>query len=237
MLSRESINVMIVEDDEFAARVYEQFIQKVEGFQVIAKVSSGKQALEFLKVAKPHLILLDIFLPDISGIDLLGEVRKGYKGIDVILITAANDVNTVSEAIRGGAFGYIIKPINIDKFLSTLENYAVQINQLRKRKTMDQTEVDLYFPTQSKKNVKKGEQEVVQLPKGIDKLTLKVIRDKMKDIIQSVSADEVASFVGISYSTVRRYLEYLVTIGEVEVEILYGTVGRPERRYKWINIG
>jgi response regulator of citrate/malate metabolism len=233
-LSENPIRVMIVEDDEIAAKIYEQFTLKVEGFQVIAKAVTGKHALELLQVFTPDLLLLDIFLPDMNGIDLLREVRKNYRGIDVILITAANDVDTVSEAIRGGAISYIIKPIIIDKFLATLEQFALTRRQLKHAKYMDQTEVDMLFPTANKAAAKKPDEAVVQYPKGIDKLTLKLVRDKMRMVAHSINADDLASLAGMSHSTVRRYLEYLVSIDEVEVETVYGTVGRPERKYKWL---
>lgn len=233
------ITVMIVEDDEIAAKIYEQFTHKLDGFRVIATASSGQQAMELLKVFTPHLILLDIFLPDMNGIELLWEVRKNHRGIDVIPITAANDADTVSEAIRGGAFGYIIKPIMLDKFLSTLEQYANSRDQLRKNKTMGQDEVDLLFGKGDKTLMKKEEKregvDTSRLPKGIDKHTLKLVREKMQEENESVNADELAQRIGASHSTVRRYLEYLVSQNELEVETVYGTVGRPERRYRFIH--
>lgn len=56
----------------------------------------------------------------------------------------------------------------------------------------------------------------------------------MQTISGSVSADELASLVGMSHSTVRRYLEFMVSVNEVAVETYYGTVGRPERKYTWL---
>lgn len=228
----EPITVMIVEDDEVAAKIYEQFTHTLPEFRVIASASSGKQALELLKVFKPNLILLDVFLPDTNGIDLLWEVRKNHRGIDVILITAANDADTIGEAIRGGAFSYIIKPIMIDKFLSTLQQYAFTRSQLTTTKVMEQRDVDQFFHSADRSQAKAEETESVQLPKGIDKHTLKLIREQMMEETRSVNADELSQLIGASHSTVRRYLEYLVTNRELEVEVLYGSVGRPERRYK-----
>jgi response regulator of citrate/malate metabolism len=226
---------MIIEDDEIAAKIYEQFTHKVEGFQIIATAATGKHALEMLHVVTPDVLLLDIFLPDMNGIELLREVRKNFRGIDVIMITAANDVDTVREAIRGGAFSYIIKPIMIDKFMSTLEQYANTRRQLQHHTTMDQSEVDkLFTKTASLATAKQASESLLSLPKGIDKLTLKLIREKMQVTTQSVNADDLAALVGMSHSTVRRYLEFMVSIHEVTVETFYGTVGRPERKYRWL---
>lgn len=234
-MSEKPITVMIIEDDEIAAKIYEQFTHKVEGFQIIATAATGKHALEMLHVVTPDVLLLDIFLPDMNGIELLREVRKNFRGIDVIMITAANDVDTVREAIRGGAFSYIIKPIMIDKFMSTLEQYANTRRQLQHHTTMDQSEVDkLFTKTASLATAKQASEPLLSLPKGIDKLTLKLIREKMQVTTQSVNADDLAALVGMSHSTVRRYLEFMVSIHEVTVETFYGTVGRPERKYRWL---
>ncbi|KOR80174.1 regulator [Bacillus sp. FJAT-21352] len=225
------ITVVIVEDDENAVNIYKQFTNQLDQFTVIATASTGKQALNILHAAQPDLILLDIFLPDMNGIDLLREIRREYRGIDVILITAANDTETVSEAIRGGAFGYLIKPIIIDKLLATLNQYDMTRRQLHNSNLVNQDKVDTLFRTISHSNTA-NDVQINSLPKGIDKHTLKMVRSKIQNVNGSLNADELGQLVGISYSTMRRYLEYLVSCNEMEVEVLYGSVGRPERKYK-----
>ncbi len=231
-MSNETINVIIVEDDEDAANIYKQFTNQIAHFNVVATASSGSQALQLLKVIQPQLILLDVYLPDMNGIELLREIRKKHRGIDVIMITAANDTETVSEAIRGGAFGYLIKPIIIDKLISTLKHYDLVTGQLYRNQSVNQDKIDDLFRSNNKQQSSVVGTEKNSYPKGIDKHTLKLVRSKVKDIEGSLSADELGKLVGISYSTMRRYLEYLVSLEEMEVEILYGSVGRPERKYK-----
>lgn len=227
----ETIKVIIVEDNQETASIYKQFTDQLDQFEVIATAGSGKQAVDLLQVVQPHLILLDVYLPDTNGIELLKEIRKNYWGIDVILITAANDTETVSQAIRGGAFGYLIKPIIIDKFISTLQEYDLMRTQLRQREVIDQANVDAMFRTAGNEK-QSGVPEQAQLPKGIDKHTLKLVRDKVQANGRSLNADAYSQLLGISYSTTRRYLEYLVSCGEMEVEVVYGSIGRPERKYK-----
>ncbi|MFN0226137.1 MULTISPECIES: response regulator [Paenibacillus] len=231
---------MIVEDDPVAARIYEQFAAKLGCFQMIATASTGRQALDLMEVCTPELILLDVFLPDMNGIELLRHARQHGHKTDFILITAANDTQTVSEAIHGGAFGYIIKPIQLDKFTATLEQYAAVRARLGRSQTMDQQEVDrLFRPAGSNGSPSSSGAagaaagDPLLLPKGIDKLTLKLVRDTIRSLQGPVGADEFAAAAGMSHSTVRRYLEYLVSVSEVRVDILYGTVGRPERKYSW----
>lgn len=237
-MDKEKIEVMIVEDDELAANIYVEFTNKLKQFKVTAVASTGKQALDLLNIYKPRLILLDIFLPDMNGIDLLWEIRRKYRGIDIILITASNDAETVGEAIRGGAFSYIIKPVMIDRLVSTLDKYSKVINQLKNNRLLAQNEVDSFFPQDQLSetgtinyvsNIKKTK----VLPKGIDQFTLTRVKRQLKMSNKSVNAEELAGLIGVSRSTARRYLEYLVSTGEVEIDVLYGAIGRPERRYKF----
>lgn len=224
------IQIMIVEDDPLAAKVYQQFTEKIEGFDVSAIANSGNEALMYLQTFKPHLILLDIYLPDVNGIDLLRKIRMTYRGIDVIPITAANDAETVTEAIRGGVFSYLIKPIDVKKFTDELTRYKLTMQQLKEKKTMDQKEVDSIFSVADHSIQKRPNEK--QLPKGIDKLTLIRVRDTLRSEKESVSAEELAVLLGITDSTARKYLEYLSSIDELEVDVQYGLVGRPERKYK-----
>lgn len=226
------IEVMIVEDDPRTAEIYKQFTQKLEGYTVSNIANSGEQALEILKIYSPDLLLLDIYLPDMNGIDLLWQVRSHYRGVDVILITASNEADTVREAIRGGVFDYMIKPIMIDRFLATLKKYQDVKQQLSNSKVFRQHEVDSFFKT-TPMTLEEGTKEI-PLPKGIDKLTLSRIKKQLIEANESVNVDELAKSLGITPSTSRRYLEYLLSIDEVEVELKYGAVGRPERRYKLV---
>ncbi|MEH6940842.1 response regulator [Bacillus sp. JJ722] len=231
MINDTTINVIIVEDDLDAVNIYKHFTNQLEGFHVIATASSGTQTLQILNMIQPHLILLDVFLPDMNGIELLREIRKKYHGIDVIMITAANDTETVSEAIRGGAFGYLIKPIIIDKLIATLNRFKTVREKLKKNNVMNQEHVDRLFQS-NQKDVPEQVKQKAPYPKGIDKHTLKLVRNHIQILATSISADELSQIVGISYSTIRRYLEYLVSLNEMEVENGYGSVGRPERKYK-----
>lgn len=232
-MRKELIQVMIVEDDETAAKIYEKFTDKAEGFEVISIANTGKQALDMLDVFTPNLLLLDVFLPDMKGTDLLWEIRKKLRNVDVIMITAANDVGTVSEAIRGGAYSYLLKPIMINKYLEVLEQFKESRDKLVKLTTVEQEDVNDFFRVkQQREELHIQEETPKTLPKGIDKHTLKKVRQQIKNISENMNADDFAKMIGTSHSTSRRYLEYLVSINEMEVEVIYGIVGRPERRYR-----
>ncbi|ALA52185.1 response regulator [Shouchella clausii] len=231
-----SIGVLIVEDDPVAASVYEQLIQSKLDFTIVGKAETAKATKQLLQVITPDLVLLDVQLPDANGIDLLFHIKQLDHHVDVILITASNDAQTVGEAKRGGAFSYMLKPIIVDRFFQTLEEYKAARTKGKPKSTDAERDIQRLFhhdkTGQPASNV--GLRTSGPLPKGIDKHTLKNVEEALVHITESESlnAEQVGKRIGTSHSTARRYLEYLVSIGAVKVDVVYGHVGRPERRYK-----
>ncbi len=221
------IRVLIVEDDKKVAEIQSLFTEKVEGFTVIGIVHNIAGADEILGIMKPDLVLLDIYFPEGNGIDLLWKIRSQHRGVDVILITAAKEVDVLQEAIRGGVFDYILKPIEFSRFQNTLKKFFEFRSKIAEMKTLDQYDVDgLLHP------VKPETSDEGYMPKGIDSITLeKVIGVMDKKGHEGISAEKVGELVGVSRTTARRYLEYLVSSGVVKADLSYGTVGRPERIY------
>lgn len=117
------IQVLIVEDDLRIAEINQRFTNMVEGYEVCGIATDLSQARDLVRILRPDLILLDIYFPDGSGIDLLWYIRSNHFSSDVMMITAAKEIDAVKEAMRGGAIDYIIKPIIFQRFLKTLERY------------------------------------------------------------------------------------------------------------------
>jgi len=223
----EKIRVLIVEDDDKIAEIHRRFTEKVDGFEVVGVATNIDEARELVEVLQPELVLLDVYFPSESGIDLLWEIRAQSLQTDLILITAAKEIGPLQEAIRGGAFDYIIKPTIFARFQETLQRYRQARQTLATARTVEQSDVDQLLGTRPETATAR-----TQLPKGIDAITLdKVRRVFSEPAAGALSAEEVGSQVGISRSSARRYLEYLVEIDWLTADLLYGTVGRPERRY------
>lgn len=233
-MSKPSIGVLIIEDDPVAASVYEQLIKSTADFTVVGKAETAAAADSMLNVITPELILLDIQLPDANGIDLLFQLKQTYRNVDIIMITAANDAKTVGEAMRGGAFTYILKPIMVESFLAALEEYHSSRQEWQSTNKVKQEDIQRLFKN-SQTAVRETNAERAELPKGIDKHTLRKVVEAMRNTTHSLNAEEVGGLIGASHSTSRRYLEYLVSQGQLGVDIVYGQVGRPERKYKQTN--
>lgn len=226
-----NIQVLIIEDDPRIAEINRRFIEKVKGFEVIGIATNEPQAKEWMEILTPDLVLLDVYFPDMSGLDFMDWIQRDYAATDVIMITAAKEVTAVREAIRKGAFDYLVKPLIFDRFQETMlryKQYREKLVQLGKaQESISQDEIDRLL--QSPRTPEKKES---YYPKGIDHLTLEKVTQVIGQQDGGLTAEEVSQKIGASRSTARRYLEYLVSKGEVLSDLSYGVVGRPERIYR-----
>lgn len=227
-MESDTIRTLIVEDDTKIAEIQRIFTEKIPLYEVVGIAHSIAEAEEVIDILKPDLILLDIFFPDGNGIDLLWKIRADQKKTDVVLITAAKEVEFFEEGLRGGVFDYILKPLIFTRFADTLEKYRTHRKNLNKINKMSQSEVDRFLRQENNTTTSTNE-----LPKGIDAITLKKIVTMVENIgPDGISADKAGSMVGVSRTTSRRYLEYLVSNGAIIADLFYGSLGRPERVYR-----
>ncbi|WP_394125553.1 response regulator [Vibrio hepatarius] len=218
--------VMIIEDDLAIAQLHQRYLEQVGGYEVIGIATTKLEAKLQLEVLAPDLLLLDVYLPDGTGIEILHDLRTEHLCCDVILITAARDVETLQQAMRGGVVDYLLKPVVFPRLEAALKKYVLQKQQLTHADGLDQNIVDKMLQASTINETSKN-----RLPKGIDAVTL----DKIKALFDEsvlMTADEAGELIGASRTTARRYLEYLISTGELEADLNYGTVGRPERTYK-----
>lgn len=232
--SMESFSVVIIEDDFRIANIHEKMIVENNALQVIQKCLTAKEAFNFLKETEslPSVILLDMYIPDVEGFDLIEQLRKTYPYIAIIIASAATDIETIQRAKLIGVFDYIVKPIEKNRLQQSFQKF---INLMTvKSETVTQHELDMFYgqsaiPTQEI-NVNETE---ANLPKGIDSITLEKIKTTLlNNNKMEMTAHRLGEVIGISRSTARRYLEYLVSLEIVSATLYYGQVGRPQRIYK-----
>jgi len=221
------IRVLIVEDDPMVADINSDYTSSVSGFRVVGIAKNGSDALQKLTSLKPDLLILDIYLPEFNGMEILSRLRKEDRPVDVIMITAADDVNTIQSALRQGIFAYITKPFKFSRFQSTLESYKRFRQTMEQKTNLAQSDIDAILAVP-------GPEMEERTPKNFHVKTLALVTDYLQNSDKPLSAEEVASGVGISRVTSRRYLEYLVSLGRVEMDLCYIAVGRPVHRFKFI---
>lgn len=218
------INVFIVEDDPMVLEVNKTFLEKLPAFRLKGCAGTGNEAITFIQEKQIDLVLLDIYLPDVSGVDLLLQIRKLDLPIDVIAITAARDAETVHQLFRLGTIDYLVKPFRFERFKTALENYKKMWNKLRNTQSISQEDIDAW--NEQNKDVQ-GE----ALPKGLSKITLKQIMMALYEQNEPVTAEQLANYLGLARVTVRRYLEFLEKQNRVQVHMKYGRIGRPTHYY------
>jgi response regulator of citrate/malate metabolism len=221
------IRTLVVDDDAMTASIHRSYVERVPGFEVVGEAHTGRSALELTRSLRPDLLLLDIYLPDMSGLDVLRTLREpGQPHVDVIAVTAAKDVATLRTAIHGGVIHYLVKPFFFDTLRERLEGYAALHGRLERLREPDQHDIDHVFSLMRSRRRH-------ALPKGISAPTLDLVVDALREAEQELTAAAVAERTGISRGTARRYLEYLALTGAIELSLRYGTTGRPEHLYRW----
>ncbi|UZD45872.1 response regulator [Peribacillus frigoritolerans] len=222
------IRAVIAEDDFRVADIHEKFLKNFDEIEVVGKAVNAKKTLRILEQKSPDLLLLDVYMPDQLGTDLLPDIRKKFPNVDIIMITAATDKEQLEKALHYGVENYLIKPVEMKRFNQVIEEYLKKVHLMKSKQEIDQDFVDLIL----KKGSSVPESNDGQaLPKGVDEITLAKVIEVLEGSDIGLSAEQVSGQIGASRTTARRYLEYLISVKKCKAEVVYGVVGRPERRY------
>lgn len=220
--------VLIVEDDPMVAMINEQYVARNRHFQVVGKCRDGGSALAFLESNPVDLLVLDVYMPHMDGFEVLRRIRSRKLTIDAIMVTAANDRESLEEALHLGILDYLVKPFTFDRFQMALEKFMAQNNALKEMETLNQNSIDFIIANARKKNAE-------MYPKGIQEKTLQMILENLQGNPERwLTGDEIAESTGLTSVTVRRYMNYLAESGKVAGEMNYETGGRPCMRYKLV---
>jgi response regulator of citrate/malate metabolism len=218
------ISALIVEDDYRVASIHAAYVRRVRGFTVAGHASTAASARTEIRRLAPSLVLLDLYLPDGHGLDIVRETLAG-KGPrpDFLVITAARDMASVKAAMQLGTVHYLVKPFNFAQLEERLNAYRDLRGRLERLDEAEQHDVDTLY------GLLRGP---APLPKGQSGPTMSRIREMLQSAPEDASAAEIAEQVGISRSTAQRYLAELARQGKIELRLHYGATGRPEHRYR-----
>jgi len=217
------LRVLVVDDDFMVASIHTRFVDRVEGFVVVGQAATGETALAEVARLEPDLVLLDVHLPDLSGIEVLRRLRARGDDVGVVMVTAAREADTVRAAAAGGAAHYLVKPFEYDDLATRLTAFRQAHVALRGVDRAGQEEIDAVFAPLGRGRV--------ALPKGLSPETATAVLEALR-ATDELSAAEAADAVGVSRVSARRYLEHFVAEGRAAVRLRYGGAGRPERRYR-----
>ncbi|MER7724228.1 response regulator [Streptomyces sp. NPDC096323] len=222
------IRVLVVEDDPVAADAHQLYVNRVPGFSVAAVAHTRAEAVRALDRVPVDLLLLDLYLPDGHGLQLLRALRAAGHGADVIAVTSARDLAVVREGVSLGVVQYVLKPFTF----ATLRDRLVRYAEFRATagEASGQDEVDRALATLRTP-------QPARLPKGLSRPTLDAVTRVLRAAPDGVTAAAAGLELGISRITARRYLEHLVTAGRAVRSPQYGQIGRPELHYRWLAEG
>lgn len=227
--------VILIEDDPMVREVNRQFIERVNGFELIATARNGKEGLQLIESLRPDLVFMDIFMPELDGLEALREIRLRHLDVDVVTVTAANDMITIQRILHLGVFDYIMKPFTFERMEKALLNYKQFKLHTTKTEDLTQQELDTLMQKQISGQSLSGEKvvrnEELDLPKGFNRTTLEKVLQFIEGKQDGASADEVAQAIGVARVTARRYLDFMEKQQLIEMENVYGNVGRPINKY------
>ncbi|MGH2867417.1 MAG: response regulator [Solirubrobacteraceae bacterium] len=217
------IDTLIVEDDYHVSTIHAAYVKRVPGFSVAGHSSTLASARTEIRRLEPELVLLDLYLPDGHGLELVRGDEGDAPRPDFLVITAARDMASVRAAMQLGTVHYLVKPFTFAQLEERLVAYHSLHRRLSRLEEAEQTEVDALY------GMLRGPAPVA---KGQSGPTMALIRDLLSSSAEAVSAGSIADRIGISRSTAQRYLATLAQRGDIELRLHYGSTGRPEHRYR-----
>ena len=189
----------------------------VPGFEALPPVHDLRAVAAVVEEHRPDLMLVDVYFPQGSGLDVLRAVD-----VDAFVLSAASERATVAAAFRRGALAYLLKPFEPEVLKAKLRAYARYRRQLDTPGPLSQSAID------RARRAMTGSDDA---PAGTAaSATESAVADAVADGGE-VTVMDVARAVGISRATAQRYLSQMVQRGAVQLELRYGSRGRPEHRY------
>lgn len=227
------MRVLIVEDDPMVRTINKGYLKKIDQSIEIVEANTIEAAKEILESRPINLILLDVYLGEGRGPDLLTWARASALDLEVVLITADNSYETVESVFRLGAIDYLIKPFSFERFSEAINKVKQKRSAFSEKVKVDQEDIDKMLSIRPKTvNEKTADQDHLA-EKGINPMTYALVKEALINAGKKQTAQDIARATNLARVTVRRYLEHMVSSDEVLEELNYGKVGRPNKYYLW----
>lgn len=224
-------SVLIIEDDPMVSFIHQKYLEKITGFHPIYLAETIEMGLEQTRKNQPKLVLLDLHLKDGNGLSYLTSIRKERIDVEVILITAANELDSVKQSMHLGVLDYLIKPFSFERFAKSIQLYQEKQAQLSKTVSdLSQETIDSLFKQPRIQEPVKLEE--LPLEKGLTQSTLHLLMEKIKQLPPQFTVQELSEISQLSHVSVRKYLLFLENADILTSESVYLKVGRPYQLYR-----
>ncbi|XVQ87289.1 response regulator [Microbispora siamensis] len=216
------IRVLVVDDDFRVANLHARYVGRVPGFEVAGIAHTAAEAVALAGRLRPHLVLLDQYLPDAPGTSIVPDL-----GGHVIMLTAAAEAGVVREALGRGVVNYLVKPFTEGDLAERLRAYERFHRRLGGAASLSQAEID-----RAVRMLHEGDRVDAAVRKGRSSHTAQLVIDALRAAGGPVTSTDLAARLGLSRATAQRYLSDLAADGRLTVGLRYGTTGRPEHLYR-----
>ncbi|MGY0489990.1 response regulator [Streptomyces sp. WG-D5] len=220
MSERSTLSVLVVDDDFHVADLHASHVAQAPGFTVVATAQSAGRARDIVRERHVDLALVDVYLPDGSGVDLVRELP-----CDSFVLSAATEGRTVRAALSAGALAYLAKPFPPQRLIDRLRGYA-RFRRALESPHVDQDAIDDAVAALSAPPPRRDR------PTGAHAATRHLVLATVREAGAARSAAEVGLAIGISRATAQRHLAGLCTEGLLRMRLRYGATGRPEQEYR-----
>ena len=221
-------SVIIVEDDPMVASINRQYVELEPSFSVKQIFKSGQDALSWLSREEVDLIILDYYMPLMTGQEFIDRLHSMGKAPSVIMVTSAGDSAILQELLSRGVLDYLVKPFERSRFRQALSRFAQTRSCLDGSPELNQAEIDRLLSHAQPASPSCQ----TELAKGLSETTLTLIRNFLKSRPGELfSSEQIAEQVHLSRITIRRYMNYMLEIGEIVSSVDYQTGGRPSIKY------
>ena len=222
------IRTIIVEDDPMVADLAAGYLERIDGFSLDHTARSAEDALCLLRACHVDLVLLDVFMPGMDGMELLRIIKSQFFHTDVIMITAAQSSEDILKALRLGVADYIVKPFTFERFRESMLQFQ------EKRRLLMSPEVAITQDILDRRIFIKKSERGAGRPKGIDAQTLETVVSVLKEQPGLFSLKDIERLAGISRISLKKYFDYLAETGRLGSSKGYGGQGRPVTLYNWL---
>ena len=195
------IKVLIADDQELIRQSLSIILGLKEEISVVGGVGDGTEVLEFIAKEKPDIILMDIRMPTMDGVECTKIVKEKYPGIKIIVLTTFDDDKYVFSALKYGASGYLLKGISVDeleKAIHVVYGGGAMINPEIASKVVE------LFSEMAQQNY-----DVMIEAENIEKIN-DMEWDIIKDVGHGMSNKEIADHIGLTEGTVRNYISTIL---------------------------
>lgn len=220
------MNVLIIEDDPMVDFIHRNYLEKTALFDSIMSSNSMASAQNILITYAIDLILLDIHIIDGNGISFLETLRAQHHPCEVIIISAANDGNSIRDGFHLGIIDYLIKPFTFERFEESIRQFVAHREQLANQK-LEQAQIDQLKCLTNKKDTENTQ----LLEKGLSESTFRWIMENIRTFEKPFTIQELATSCHLSHVSVRKYIAYLEENNQIDSQQIFTKIGRPYRVY------